>query len=115
MKPFVAKLIASGFGVLACMALLTALVSVVVLLRRQPKAATETEPHWTGHGIDVTGITPRLRRLRSGFRSLISSKTDEAQRRRHNLELKRRELARLGYFRNRPETIAPEATETHTG
>lgn len=115
MKPFVAKLIASGFFVLACTAFLAALASAVFLLRRQPKAPPETDPEWAGHGIDVTPISPRLRRMRSGFRSLFSLGPDEARHRRRTLELKRREMARLAYFRNRAESDPaplPRSVET---
>lgn len=112
MKPVVATAIATVFLVIACMALLALLTSLVVLLRRQPKIAPEPEPKWIGHGIDVSRIADRVHGVRSSFLSLLTSRPHEDLHRRQLLASTRKAVGQLAYFRNRAD--ADPAASTHT-
>jgi len=65
--------------------------------------------HWTGHGIDLTGITDRVQHVRSDFGSPCQSRSRDTCRRRSLLATAKRAVVRLAYFRRR---AAQSATHT---
>jgi len=74
------------------------------------------ESHWTGHGIDVRGITNRVQRVRSGFASELPSRSPGACHRRGWLASAKRAVVQLAYFRRRAVQISTHAeheTDTH--
>lgn len=59
------------------------------------------EPHWTGHGIDVTGIANRVQQVRSDFASPWRLPRQDNHYRRTLLALATKGVRRLAYFRTR--------------
>jgi len=67
------------------------------------------ESHWTGHGIDVSGITNRVQRVRSGFASELPSRSPGVCHRRGWLASATRAVGQLAYFRRRAMQIRTRA------
>jgi hypothetical protein len=60
-----------------------------------------TKSHWTGHGIDVTGIAGRVQRVRDDFVAELHARPDDLGYRRGLLASATRAVGRLAYFRRR--------------
>src|SRR6266700_7932409 len=75
---------------------------VLCLLFRQWKRERRrpSERRWTGHGLDVAGITDRVQRVRSEFALALQSRPPrDIWRRRGLLAAARRTVAQLAFFR----------------
>jgi hypothetical protein len=59
------------------------------------------EKQWSGHGIDVTGISNRVQRLRIDYVGEVLSRPHRTSRRARLLTLARRTVCGLPYFRSR--------------
>src|SRR6266478_5102688 len=76
-------------------------VLIVWLLFRQWKRERRrhAEPRWTGHGIDVVGLTDQVQRVRSECVLALQSRPRDTWRRRGLLASARRTIAQLAFFR----------------
>ena len=92
---------------------IAAVIAAYLLFRRwQRQMQPAPESHWTGHGIDVTGITDRVQRVRSDFVSESMLRPYDVRQRRGLLALATRAIRRLAYFRKR-SSHTDHDTETH--
>jgi hypothetical protein len=96
----------------------TAAVLTAYLLFRhwQREQRPPPESHWTGHGIDVTGITDRVQTVRSDFALELQSRPHDTGHRRGLLASAKRAVGQLAYFRRRAtqsSTHTEHDTETH--
>ena len=81
---------------------ITAVLTGYLLFRHwQRERQRPPESHWTGHGIDVAGITDRVQRVRSDFTSELLSRSHDTCHQRDLLASARRAVGRLAYFRRR--------------
>jgi hypothetical protein len=72
-----------------------------------------SEKPWTGHGIDVAGISNRVHRLRTDYVAELQSRSRGFCRRESLVTLSRRTVGRLPYFRNHP-ALKTASTEQET-
>src|SRR5438045_22729 len=99
------------------MVLIVAVLAAYLVFRYwQREKQRPPEPQRTGHGIDVTGITERVQRVRTDFALELQSQPHDAWHRRGLLASAKRAVGRLSYFRRRAKQTSPhpdEDTETH--
>jgi hypothetical protein len=84
------------------------LLSVAVILtgylylrHRQRARDCPPEKQWTGHGIDASGISDRVDRVRNDYVAELQSRSRGVCRRRDLLTLSRQVVVRLPYIRDR--------------
>ena len=96
---------------------IAAVLTAYLLFRHwQRERQRPPESHWTGHGIDVTGITDRVQRVRSDFASELHSRPHDTGHRSGLLASAKRAVGQLAYFRRRAaqsSTNTDHETETH--
>jgi hypothetical protein len=96
---------------------IAAVLTAYLLFRRwQRERKCLAESHGTGHGIDVTGITDRVQRVRADFASGLQSQRRDTSHCRGLLASARRAVGLLAYFRRRAarsSTYTEHDTETH--
>lgn len=71
----------------------------------------------TGHGIDLTGISDRVERVRHDYVIELHSRPHAAAQRKDLLAMTRRAVGRLTYFRGRAsrnDVSSEPDTESHT-
>jgi hypothetical protein len=64
------------------------------------------ERQWPGHGIDTTGISEKVRRVRQDYAEALQLRPDSYGRRAKILKVTRRVVCRLPYFRRRASLTA---------
>ena len=82
--------------------IIAAVLTAYLLFRHwQREMQLPPESHWTGHGIDVTGISSRVQTVRGAFVSELQSRPHDAGHRRGLLATAKRAVGQLAYFRRR--------------
>jgi hypothetical protein len=73
------------------------------------------EKQWRGHGIDVTGISDRVERVRHDYVTEWQSRPHAAGRRRNLLAMTSQAVGCLNYFRRRaPRNDVPTERDTES-
>jgi hypothetical protein len=95
-------------------------LSMIALLaleyaRRRRRFRRLTERQWPGHGIDVSGVSQRVERLRRDYIAGLPSRPSGPGVRQDMLASARQTIARLSYFRRRDvhDTVHADHEEAH--
>jgi len=93
---------------------MAAILAACIYLRHRRLARNcRPEKEWTGHGIDSTGITDRVGRVRNDYVGELQSRSRGAGRREGLPTLPRQAVARLPYFRDHA-ALKTASTEQQT-
>jgi hypothetical protein len=76
------------------------LAGCLYLRHRQQAGDCPPEKQWTGHGIDASGISGRVDRVRNDYVAELQSRSRGVSRRKDLLTLSRQVIARLPYIRD---------------
>src|SRR2546422_5208 len=88
---------------------IAAALTAYLLLRHWQRAKRRLpDQYWTGHGIDLTGITGRVQRARDDFASVSHLRAPDIGQRRAFVASARQVVALLSYFRRRQSEASAE-------